>query len=239
MFSTERFGTDTCSDGSCGHSGDPCTSGPECNNDCNEGADNCAVTAGTPCDDGRVCTANDACDGEGTCIGAGEPSPDCRTAAKSILLWKDTVNDTKDKLIWKWIKGEQTSQEEFGAAAELAQSTLCIYAGTPGAVVGEVVVPSDPVKWQPIGTKGYKYKDNGGAADGVQKIVLKGSTENKSKALVKGKGTNLPTPGLPWDLPVTAQLVNSETGICWEGVYNTDDVKKNREDQFKAKAQTR
>ncbi len=60
-------GTDTCSGGSCGHSGDPCTGGLECNNVCNEGADNCAVTAGTPCTpDGNVCT-DDECDGAGSC----------------------------------------------------------------------------------------------------------------------------------------------------------------------------
>jgi hypothetical protein len=60
-------GTDTCSGGSCQHTGDPCAGGPECNNVCNEAADNCAVSAGTGCaDDGNVCT-DDQCDGAGAC----------------------------------------------------------------------------------------------------------------------------------------------------------------------------
>jgi hypothetical protein len=61
-------GADTCSGGSCSvHSGDPCSGGPECNDTCNEAADNCYTSNGTACtDDGNVCT-NDVCDGSGTC----------------------------------------------------------------------------------------------------------------------------------------------------------------------------
>jgi len=53
---------------------------------------------------------------------------------------------------------------------------------------------------------------------------------------VKGKGPNLPDPPLgSLPFPVTAQLVNRETGVCMEGVFN--DAIKNDETQFKAKAQ--
>ena len=40
---------------------------------------------------------------------------------------------------------------------------------------------------------------------------------------------NIPT-------PVTTQLVNSDTAVCWEAVYDTGDIIKNESDQFKAKA---
>lgn len=60
-------GTDVCSGGSCGHSGDPCASGTECNDTCNEAADSCAEASGTPCSsDGSICT-DDLCDGAGAC----------------------------------------------------------------------------------------------------------------------------------------------------------------------------
>jgi hypothetical protein len=39
-------------------------------------------------------------------------------------------------------------------------------------------------------------------------------------------------------LPVKVQLVNSGSGECWEGEYDTPDIKKNETGQFKAKAQT-
>jgi len=45
---------------------------------------------------------------------------------------------------------------------------------------------------------------------------LKGSDTNKSKALVKGKGTG--RPDLPFGsitAPLTVQLVNGDSGVCW------------------------
>ena len=83
--------------------------------------------------------------------------------------------------------------------------------------------------------RGYRYKDSGGSAAGVTKVLLKGGEAGKSKAQVKGKGVNLPDPtftNLP--LPVTAQLVNNETNTCFEATYEAADVKKNDAGRFKA-----
>jgi hypothetical protein len=101
-----------------------------------------------------------------------------------------------------------------------------------------VVAPAGGAKWKPIGTKGYKYKDPGGAADGVTNVLLKGGGAGKAKTMVKGKGANLSDTGfsnLP--LPVTAQLVNSETNACFEASFVSQDVKKNDAGRFKAKSQ--
>lgn len=64
-------GTDSCLAGVCStHSGDPCPSGPECRQGCNEGFDTCNDIVGTPCsDDGFECT-DDFCNGTGTCVHA-------------------------------------------------------------------------------------------------------------------------------------------------------------------------
>ena len=57
------------------HAGDPCVGGSECNDACNEAADDCFVTAGTACtDDGNACT-DDACDGAGTCAATNNTAP--------------------------------------------------------------------------------------------------------------------------------------------------------------------
>ncbi len=167
------------------------------------------------------------------------PSAGCRLPGSSLLMVKNrTVGppdpDRQDNLVWKWLRGEPTSQVDFGVPTGTAQYTLCLYAGTTGALVADATVPPDPVRWRPFTTKGYKYKDGAGVADGIRKVVLKGSTEYKAAALVKGKGANLPDPSLPLALPVTAQLVNSQTGICWEATYDTAQVKRNDSGQFKA-----
>lgn len=72
MFCTQ---TDTCTNGVCGGTGNPCSAGNVCNNTCNEAADNCFSPASTACDAGgpddptadNTCTDPDRCDGAGTC----------------------------------------------------------------------------------------------------------------------------------------------------------------------------
>jgi len=53
---------------------------------------------------------------------------------------------------------------------------------------------------------------------------------------VKGKGGGLPDFMLPFtggDLPVVVQLRNNQSGICWEGSFDT--AIKNASGAFKAK----
>ena len=62
----------------------------------------------------------------------------------------------------------------------------------PGArLLANYNVPGDALKWSAIGTKGYKYTDPAGSADGITKVILKGSAQDKTKCLVKGKGIGL------------------------------------------------
>ena len=73
---------DTCSDGICSHSGDPCVGGGECNETCNEDTDDCYALPDTPCGDPTDddCTDPDTCDGAGGCQAnhapSGTPCPD-------------------------------------------------------------------------------------------------------------------------------------------------------------------
>lgn len=188
----------------------------------------------SPCeDDGLPCTA-DVCDGTGDCTHPTQPRNGCRTSQKSVLVYKDNADNTKDKLIWKWIKGQPTSFAELGLPTGTTAYTLCLYAGT--TALGEATVPGDATKWKVIGAnKGYKYKDKTAAEDGIKVVVLKASLLNKSKAIVKGKGDALPDlPSMPFTLPVTAQLVNSDNNVCLTSVFNA--AKKNADGKFKAKS---
>ena len=190
---------------------------------CN-GAESC--TSGTCQSAAPACSVGQNCDeSSDLCFTGGCPANAvmCRAAQKSILVIKDKTDDSKDKLVWKWIKGANTSQAEFADPITTANYALCFYSGPSASLIdsADVGPGSD---WTPISTKGYKYKDATGAQSGVKKIVLKGSTTNKSKALVKGKGTGLPDftlPIPPGDLPLIVQLRNNQTGVCWEGVFAT------------------
>lgn len=160
------------------------------------------------------------------------PLGTCRAATKSLFLVKDNGDDTKDKTLFKWIKGAATDQSEFADPKTSAVYAVCVYEG--GALSYSMIIPPSNSLWQTIGSKGFKYKDLGGSFQGVQKIILKGSADpNKSKVLVKGRGLNVPDPVPALTMPVEVQVVNSDTGICWGAEFTT--FKKNQAGLFKAK----
>jgi len=163
------------------------------------------------------------------------PQGGCRTSGKSLLLIKNKTDNSKDKLIWKFIKGAATTQADLQDPRSSADYALCIYAGTTDALVAAINVPPSNSKWSVLGTKGYKFLDPSLADNGAQKIIVKGGAAGKSKMLVKGRGANLPDPidssSLP--LPVEAQLINYQTGVCFDTVFSN--ALKNTTTLFKAK----
>jgi hypothetical protein len=185
----------------------------------------CELNEGTP--------SCEPSNGQLTVTGAcpASPASGCRSAGKSLLLYKNSADDTKDKLIWKWIKGDATTLAELGVPTGTTNYALCVYAGTAVATVNLLAGSN----WQAAGT-GFTFKDPTGTPDGAQKALIKSGGAGKAKALVKGKGTNLPdTFTGPLTLPVTAQLVNEGSNLCFEGVFNSVDVVKNDGTNFKAK----
>jgi photosystem II stability/assembly factor-like uncharacterized protein len=165
--------------------------------------------------------------------GAG-PVAGCRTPAvgqKGLLLLKDQTNDSKDKLIWKWIKGSQTSKvPDFGTPTTTTDYQICIYDGTNTLILSALApagglcnVSSPTACWADKPT-GFKYKDKDLTPDGLQQILLKEGIAAKAKIIVKGKGVNLQMPSMPLIQPVTVQLKNS-AGVCWEGVYSAPPTK--------------
>lgn len=143
----------------------------------------------------------------------------CRGAGKSSLTIKNKPKNTKDSLMWKWINGESTSPTEFGTPTSGGSYTLCLYAGTASANIGEVNVPDDSGNWQVTGT-GFKY--GAGNPNGIKlKTILKASDSDKAKIIFKASGQNLPE--LPLgaiDVPITMQLIGSNTSACWGAVYS-------------------
>lgn len=159
------------------------------------------------------------------------PAAGCRTPGKSILLLKDSSDNTKDKLIWKWLRGASTTDTEFGDPTTTRAYAFCVY-DSAGRLLS-ANVPPHATRWSDL-----KYKDLGGNADGIQKIILKPSASNNTKVLVKGKGNPLPDLTLgAFSLPLRAQLVNDETSVCFEATYAVGNVIKNDATQFKAKAE--
>jgi hypothetical protein len=160
------------------------------------------------------------------------PIGGCDNAGKTLFLVKDKTDDSKDKILFKFIKGPATSQADFADPISTASYALCIYEN--GALNSSAVVPASATLWSKIGTKGFKYKDKSGTAAGIQKIILKGSTDAKTKIIVKGKGAALPDPNPDLTLPVQVQVINGDNSShCWDATYNS--AIKNETGLFKAK----
>lgn len=158
------------------------------------------------------------------------PTGGCRGASKSVLLLKNNSDDNKDKLLWKWLNGQTTSAPELGDPTTTRRYALCVY-DTGGRVLS-AEVPPDASKW-----KNLQYKDTAATAHGIRKVILKPGASNDTKVLVKGKGANLPDLSLgALSAPVTAQLINNETGVCFEHVFGSGEIVKQDTTLFKAKS---
>ncbi len=146
------------------------------------------------------------------------------------------ADHSKDKLLWKWIKGQATTLAELGNPTATTDYALCVY--DANGVITHVGVPSSASLWAAAGSNGFKYSDTTLCHDGAQTVVLKSGGADKTKAIVKGKGVNLPAPPLgALTLPVTAQLVNGT--VCLGVQFDTPHVVKNDASQFKAKKEPR
>ena len=162
---------------------------------------------------------------------ASTPQGGCRTSAKSVFLVNDKSDDTKDKIVWKLTNADPTSQADFADPTATALYAFCVY--EDGALSSDAVLAPSGALWAPISTKGFKYKDKAGTQSSITKVLLKGSADPRVKVLVKGKGASVPAPVPSLTLPVVVQLINSDTGICWEATYAT--FLKNQTGIFKAK----
>jgi len=327
-------GVDRCGGGTCSlHTGDPCASLGECANVCDDTSDTCFVVAGTscgddgsvctddfcngvgacihpnnsaPCDDSNVCTAVDVCSG-GVCVGGAPvqcgdcrtcdpfagcggpictatpldthtptltptvpatpspvvtatatlvptatpapsvtappsptpdlcsplPRPSCLVAAKSRLLVKNEFDDRRDRLIWKLIGGESTSQADFGDPTSSTAYSLCLY--DAGGLFGRLDAVASGARWKALGTRGYKYRDPAEFVDGLQKIKLLGSDRDRTKILWKARGEFMPRLAIGLlPAPITVQMVRGDATLCWESVFAAADVSRNLGDQLKA-----
>ena len=176
---------------------------------------------------------------------APQPILGCRQSIqenKSLLLLKDK-SGTKDKLIFKWIKGEATDISVLGDPVVDTTYSLCLYdetAGVPSLVLETIVPPAGSCNGKPCwksNKSGFRFKDTALVNGGIKTITLKSGTTGKSKIVVKGLGGNLNLPPLPLqqDQRVIAQLKNDFMGgQCFEARFSGP-AKKNQSDFYKDK----
>jgi hypothetical protein len=166
---------------------------------------------------------------------ASSPASGCTATAKSSISIKRPGDVAKNALLWKWQKGPALSQGDFGNPVSGGTSyNLCVYAGTSAALsIGYPGVTG----WKTSGSTGYNYTDKTAAADGAFKAKLKSGAADKSKLLLKAKGSNLDLSPLPLGISssLTVQLVRGDVAGCWEAVFPAAAIDKDDAAQFKAR----
>jgi hypothetical protein len=66
-------------------------------------------------------------------------------------------------------------------------------------------------------------------------MSLLSGADGRSKVVVTRRGAEVAGIIVPLVTPVTVRLINSETAVCWETVYNGIDMLANQAGRFKAK----
>lgn len=193
----------------------------------------CAVASTVDCDDGHACTI-DSCDPMLGCVHVPKVLA-CRSAGRSMLEIATPGSPAMDTLAWTWSKGQSTIQAEFADPRGTSTYAFCLFAGTTTAVVGEAVIPPDAQRWIQIGGTGFRFRDGSGAANGIRRVRLAGSTVDRAKIALAGKGAGLSIASLPLDLPLMAQLENEQTSVCWSASYAANNIFRERPTKLKAK----
>ena len=160
----------------------------------------------------------------------------CRTpvlGAKALVALKDNVDDEKDSLLWKWLKGASTDKADFGDPTGATGYELCLYDGT--GLVGSATIPAGSAWIEK--SNGFKYRDTAATSDGVQTAVLKAGADEKAKIVVRAKGLGVDMPDLAALVsPLTVQLIRSGDSVCWGATYSFPPAQKNDAAGFKDKA---
>ena len=158
------------------------------------------------------------------------PLPSCFNAdAGRIVLGGSAANPA---LTWIWKRGEAVDPAELGDPGSTTHYAFCVYDESgPPALISRALVPAGGICRQlrgyytptrPCwgGSDGYKYRDVARSPEGLLSIRLESGGVGQSQVIVKGGKALLDLPAFPLNLPVRAQLQNSD-GECWEATYST------------------
>jgi calcineurin-like phosphoesterase family protein/purple acid phosphatase-like protein len=144
------------------------------------------------------------------------PATGCAAGAKGRLSVTNNANDAKDRWGWTWRAGT-IDASGVGTPSDQTDLAACVY-DADGVLVGGSVLHGASA-WV-ARTKGLRYYDLTYARHGFRKIRIRYGTGSGS-IVVKAQGASAGVPAGQATSPFTAQLVNLDSGACWESVFAT------------------
>ncbi|MBY0279336.1 PKD domain-containing protein [Candidatus Binatia bacterium] len=158
------------------------------------------------------------------------PLAGCR-AASSTLSLRDPGSAARRTLTWTWKRGA-ASLAELGDPTAATEVALCIWDAS-GRVLATSSRPG--TAWQSLGASGFRLRDPSGGVGGIFQSRLKPGRGTGASLTVKAKGSRLPAAALPLLPPVTVQLVTSDGGACWQGLYPAGGSTRSTATSFRGK----
>jgi hypothetical protein len=142
------------------------------------------------------------------------------------------INDKRDIVTWRWRTTGNVDLADFGSPLTTSDYSFCVYAGPGLSRVMEMKAPAGGTCgtkpcWKSRGAKGFRYKDKDKTPSGIIRLVLRTKEAPLSDIVLRGRGPNIPMPGLPLATPVMAQLVKSDGPECWQADYSAPPLKNN------------
>jgi hypothetical protein len=154
-------------------------------------------------------------------------------SAKAFFRLDDRTPSKRDKLQWRWRKGNAT-KASFGNPVTTTTYELCVYdeVADARALVLQQTLPAG-AGWR-ANRRGFRYSDRKLVRGGIKSASLKEGIAGKATISINGQGIPLAMPSLPLaqDGDVTVRLLNGTA--CWEAHYGSS--LNNDGSRFKARA---
>lgn len=177
--------------------------------------------------------------------------PGCVAAELAgLTIRDDPAKPLKKQLQWRITRSAvPVDPADFGDPLQGASGyRLCLYDAVGGneALAGGAEVAAGGICgktpcWRAV-RNGFRFRDRSAVQGGTLGIALRGGEAKRSSFRVRAKGLSLDLPGaagaqyLSADTTVRVQLVETDSGKCWESVFATPDhITRNTPIQFRAR----
>lgn len=185
------------------------------------------------CDDGHPAGGPEAND---TCVGctklcAPQPRGNCHTAADEpqtearILIRRASQGRTSLEFSWP---EAPAAMSEFGDPSRTSSFALCVYdrSGTAEPLLEAHALAEERCAngpcWKRLHSRGFQYTNPTRNGE-LTSVTLAAKPNGKARIRVRGKDVSFATTSMPFALPVTVQLVNSDSASCWQAEFTAAD----------------
>ncbi len=159
------------------------------------------------------------------------PESGCIAADDNVssLRLRNRPGAGRDRLSWKWNRGDATAVADFGDPSLDTNYRVCVYAGLFGGGPDlEAFLPAGAVCnggrscWSLKEGRGWRYKDGDASRGGIAKIQLGAGEDGKAKVRVQAKKGQFNLDDFPAASPITIQLVRGNDTIeqCWQNTFD-------------------